>query len=83
MGLERRELANICEVAYEKTAAPFVAGLANNLREALKSSDPEEYKNNLAYETMLDIYITAVPGKVHSELPHCTVKNICEACISL
>lgn len=44
---------------------------------------PEEYKNNLAYETVLDIYITAVPGKVHSELPHCTVKNICEACISL
>ncbi len=82
-GLDRTELANICEVAYEKTAAPFVAGLANNLREALKSSDPEEYKNNLAYETVLDIYITAVSSKVHIELPYCTAKNICEACISL
>ena len=83
MGLERRELTNICGLAYEKAVASFVDGLANTLREALKSSDLEEYKNNLAYETVLDIYITAVFGKVHIEIPYCTVKNICEACISL
>lgn len=81
-GPDRTELANICEVAYEKTAAPFVAELANTLREELKSSESEEYKNNLTYETVLDICIAAVSGKVHIEIPYCTVKNICEPGIS-
>ena len=78
----RTELANICEVAYEKTAAPFVAELANTLREKLKSSESEEYKNFLLHETVLDICIAAVSGKVHIEIPYCTVKNICESGVS-
>lgn len=81
-GLDRTELANICEVAYEKTAALFVAELANTLSETLKSSEPEEYKNFLLHETVLDICIAAVSGKVHIEIPYCTVKNICESGVS-
>ena len=66
----------------KKTAAPFVAELANTLREKLKSSEPEEYKNFLTYETVLDICIAAVLGKVHIEIPYCAVKNICESSVS-
>ena len=81
-GLDRTELANICEVAYEKTAAPFVAELANTLSETLKSSEPEEYKNFLLHETVLDICITDVSGKLRIELPYCSVKMLCEFGIS-
>ncbi len=36
-------------------------------------------KNFLLHESVPDICIAAVSGKVHIEIPYCTVKNICES----
>lgn len=81
-GLEPTEIANVCKIAYEKTASPFAMELINTLRKTLKPSKHEEYTNNMTHETVLDICITDVSGKLRIELPYCSVKMLCEFGIS-
>ena len=82
--LERAEVANVCKVAYEKGAERLAAVVMQAMREQISSpAEPAEYTSNLAHETVLDICIAADSGKIHIELPHCTVKTLCEFGLSL
>lgn len=77
-GTEIIEIKNIGRISFEKGDELFSKMLENKLTGKVKESDQKEYNENLENETVLDICISAEKGKVHIELPYCTIEKICE-----
>ena len=54
----------------------FILARISFIKETIEEALPEDYKHQIENETILDICLTTNDGKLHIELPYCTIDKI-------
>ena len=70
------DIEGFCKISYPKKSARAKEKLVSFIKENIEGSSPEDYKYQIENETILAVCLTTNNGKLHRELPYCTIDKI-------
>ena len=62
------DIEGLCKISYSTKS--------ERVKENIAGSSPEDYKYQIENETILAVCLTTNNGKLHRELPYCTIDKI-------
>ena len=75
-GLKITDIEGLCKISYPPKSETVKENLVSFIKETIEEALPEDYKPQIENETILDICLTTNDGKLHIELPYCTIDKI-------
>ena len=75
-GLKITDIEGLYKISYQPKSETVKENLVSFIKETIEEALPDDYKHQIENETILDICLTTNGGKLHIELPYCTIDKI-------